>query len=185
MEQLDALHSLINRRSCGALKAPAPDGDALARIYQAGLRAPDHGGLQPWRFIEVREERREALGDIFAEAARRQSMDDAGILKARRGPERAPLIIVVVTLLQEHEKVPLVEQRLSAGCATMAMQYAAQLQGFNGMWRTGWLAYDSYVQQALGLSDQEEICGFLYLGTPKFKLGDAKSLPAEEFISQL
>ncbi|MGR5543123.1 nitroreductase family protein, partial [Vibrio campbellii] len=48
---MDALELLLNRRSIAKLSAPAPEGVALENIIQAGLRAPDHGNLQPWRFV--------------------------------------------------------------------------------------------------------------------------------------
>jgi len=34
------------------------------------------------------------------------------------------------------------------------------------MWRTGELAYNEQVKQGLGISEQDEIVGFLYIGTP-------------------
>lgn len=45
------LHLLLTRSSCGLLQAPAPSGDVLEHILQAGLRAPDHGHLQPFQFL--------------------------------------------------------------------------------------------------------------------------------------
>lgn len=49
------LHLLLTRSSCGLLQAPAPSGDVLEHILQAGLRAPDHGHLQPFQFLQVRD----------------------------------------------------------------------------------------------------------------------------------
>jgi len=44
---MDALHLLLNRRSASRLSAPAPIGEVRQNIIKAGLRAPDHGNLQP------------------------------------------------------------------------------------------------------------------------------------------
>jgi nitroreductase len=49
--QMDALELLLNRRSASRLAEPAPAGEQLENILRAGLRAPDHGTLQPWRFL--------------------------------------------------------------------------------------------------------------------------------------
>lgn len=49
-----ALSLLLTRSSCGLLQAPAPSGEALEHILQAGLRAPDHGHLQPFSFYWLR-----------------------------------------------------------------------------------------------------------------------------------
>lgn len=49
---MDALHLLLNRRSASRLSAPAPVGEIRQNIINAGLRAPDHGNLQPWRICD-------------------------------------------------------------------------------------------------------------------------------------
>ncbi len=49
-----ALEVLLSRQSVSALQEPAPDDADLALILEAGLRAPDHGRLRPWRFILIR-----------------------------------------------------------------------------------------------------------------------------------
>ena len=54
-------------------------------------------------------------------------------------------------------------------CGVMAMQMAAVAQGFNGMWRTGGYAHCETVRNGLGLSEEDELVGFLYLGTPAFE----------------
>jgi nitroreductase len=42
---------------------------------------------------------------------------------------------------------------------------AAHAQDYGAMWKTGAPAYDAEVKQALGLMANDEIIGFLYLGT--------------------
>ena len=48
----------------------------------------------------------------------------------------------------------------------MAMQQACFALGLGAIWRTGWLAEDDYVQEQLGLGADDDIVGFLYIGTP-------------------
>ena len=52
---MDALELLVNRRSASRLAEPAPAGEQLENILRAGMRAPDHGTLQPWHFFCVAE----------------------------------------------------------------------------------------------------------------------------------
>ncbi|MBL3562325.1 nitroreductase family protein, partial [Rhodovulum sulfidophilum] len=49
----EVLDFLLTRRSRPAktLAAPAPDREMLTRILTAAARSPDHGKLEPWRFI--------------------------------------------------------------------------------------------------------------------------------------
>jgi nitroreductase len=90
---------------------------------------------------------------------------------------RAPLMVVVVCRFSEHPKVPRDEQLLSAGCAAHSLLLAAEAQGYAGIWRTGNYALDSHVHAALGVSENEEVVGFLYFGT---RDGQAKALPQRE-----
>ena len=182
---MDALELLLNRHSCSQLIAPPPGGEVLANILQAGLRSPDHGGLTPWRFIISQAQGLEQLSRYFKTAAKRQQMSEREISKATDAPFRAPLIITVIAAPTAHAKVPASEQLLSAGCAVMAMQMAAQAQGFNGIWRTGWCAYDDLIKQQLGLSATEQIVGFLYLGTPTNTTKKIRQLHLADYVTKL
>ncbi len=164
---MEALDWLLERRSCPQLVAPAPAGEVLQAILRCGLRAPDHGHLQPFEFLIAEGEGLQRLGTILADAARERGESEAMIDKARQAPLRAPMVITVVARVQAHAKVPPLEQHLAAGCALLMMQMAARAQGFGGMWRSGWFMFDRKVHQALGLSETDQIVGFLYLGTPR------------------
>jgi nitroreductase len=164
---MDALYALHNRTSVPKLTDPAPDSVALQNIYRAALRAADHGVLQPWRFLLIQGDAREKLGELFAEAERdiNPQVDAAALEKARSKPLRAPLILVTICSHQASDKIPEIEQIISAGAATQNMMLAAYAQGIGAMWRTGPMAYHPIVLRGLGLSAHEKIVSFLYLGT--------------------
>ncbi len=103
--------------------------------------------------------------------------DSAAREKALSAPLRAPLIIVVIAHIHEHPKVPAQEQRYSAACAAHAILLAAEAQGYAGVWRTGDAAFDPVVMAGLGLAGNEEIIGFIYLGS---RDGAAKPIPLLE-----
>ncbi|MDU6412654.1 MAG: NAD(P)H nitroreductase [Yersiniaceae bacterium] len=166
---MDALDLLLNRRSASRLAAPAPAGEVLENIIKAGLRAPDHGALQPWRFVIVENDGLSRFSQVLRAAAVADNQDEKGIEKATQAPFRAPMIITVVAHCKESPKVPKWEQVVSAGCAVQAMQMAALAQGFNGIWRSGPWTEDEGVRAAFGCEEEDEIVGFLYLGTPQLK----------------
>jgi nitroreductase len=183
---MELLELLVTRTSCGKLQAPAPTGNALRHIIQAGLRAPDHGRLRPWRFLIIEGDGLDRLGQLFAEAASRRTgdRDEAALIKFRQQPLRAPLIIAVIASPKSHAKIPEIEQYHAVACAAYAMLLAANAQGFNGIWRTGDNAYDAYINQQLGLEPHEQIIAYLYLGTAA---GEANPLPLvdpDSFISR-
>lgn len=165
---MDAMTALLTRQSSGKLAEPGPTPAQWALICQAALRAPDHVRLRPWRFLVVRGESRRQLGELFAGLQQRDEpgIDADSLEKTRRKALRAPLLVVAIARITEHPKVPAEEQLLSAGCAVHAMLLAAHAQGLGGIWRTGALARDPRLHEALGLLPGETIAGFLYLGTP-------------------
>ena len=65
-----AMDFLLSRRSRPAktLTGPAPDRAALMPILTAAARSPDHGKLEPWRFIVLQGA---ALQRLSAAAAAR------------------------------------------------------------------------------------------------------------------
>ena len=181
---MDALQALLTRRSPAQLQDPAPEGLALQSIFDAAMRAPDHGKLRPWRFLVLRGDARARLGALMADALQRRDPTATPPLleKERAKPLRAPLIVVVAAEIIEGHKIPAVEQLLAAGAAAQNLQLAAHALGFGAVWRTGAPAYDSVVKQALGLKASDAIIGFMYLGTPAAAAAPASKPDAAGFV---
>lgn len=181
---MEALDVLLNRVSVPRLTDPAPDAAQREALFQAALRAPDHGQLRPWRFMTVEGEGRVRLGELFAEAVSlKDEADQAALDKARAMPLRAPLLVLVIARTRQHPKVPVSEQVLAAGCAAHGILLAAHAQGIGAVWRTGEFSYSAHVAKGLGLEEGEELIGFLYLGTPMGELRKAPVLKTEDFVS--
>lgn len=183
---MDALDVLLNRVSVPRLIDPAPDAAQREILFGAALRAPDHGQLRPYRFLTVEGAAREKMGELLVEAlllsdpeATPQALD-----KARLGPLRAPLVVVVVARLQDHVKVPKQEQRIAAGCAAHGVLLAAYAMGVGAVWRTGELSYSAHVAKGLGLTAEEEVVAFLYLGTPLNEPRTAPKQDVADFVSE-
>lgn len=185
---MDALENLHQRVSLPMLEEPGPSAEQLENLYVAALRAPDHGAMKPWRFLNVQGDARNKLGELFARAALKQaesnqeSLSEEQLDKFRNMPLRAPLVVVAIACTRVHPKVPHSEQLISAGCAVQNMLLAAHAQGIGGMWRTGDMAYNADVIAGLGLTEGEEIVGYLYLGTPS-RSRKAPQLDIEKFVS--
>ena len=179
---MQALELLLNRSSQPRLQKPAPAKQELQNIIHAAMRVPDHGHLTPWKFIVCQENGLSRLGDVFEQAAIDEQLSDKEIQRAPQLPHRAPLVIVVIARYQHNEKVPWVEQVASASCAAYAMQLAAVAQGYAGVWRTGIYTQSKLVKEAFGLKEQDEIVGFLYLGTSAADFISRPSKSSSEFV---
>lgn len=163
---------LLSRRSVLAkdLLEPGPSQTDLEAIIGAGLRVPDHGRVEPWRIQVLRKPAQIALAERCVEIFERENPDANAVLIAaeRERMQRSPLLLVVTSKLDpsRYEKVPAIEQVLSAGAVCQNILIAAQSLGLGAQWVTGWPAYHADVRVALGHDADTHIVGFIHLGTP-------------------
>ncbi|MBV6635446.1 MAG: nitroreductase family protein [Mameliella sp.] len=163
-----AMDFLLSRRSRPAktLKAPGPDDAALMPLLTAAARTPDHGKLEPWRFIVLRAPAMRRLADAVTECGTRLGKSGEDIVKARDAWERSPLCVAVVEVQKDSPKIPALEQTYSAGAACLALLNAALASGWGANWLSGWASHDrGFVEGALGLGADEKIAGFIHIGT--------------------
>jgi nitroreductase len=164
-----ALESLLSRRSIGQLGEPAPADDEVRQIIEAGLQAPDHGRLRPWRFITIGGDVRAAFAEMLVvalkwrDAAATEAMEE----RIRGRILGVPLIIAIGARIKTEGPIPEIEQLLSAGAAAANMLNAIHALGYGGMWVTGAHTYDRTVNEALGFAWPDRLVGLVYVGTPK------------------
>ena len=161
------LDFLATRRSAsaGTLRAPAPDEAQLRDLLRLATRVPDHGKLNPWRFIilEGEAKARFAAGlEVIAAQA-----PDAEKRKGALFKLKTPPMAVVVVSRHIEGKIPEWEQRMSSAAVCTNLVIAAQATGFGANWITDWYAYDEKATALLGLGEGEKVTGFIYLGTPE------------------
>lgn len=158
---------LLSRASVNTFGEPAPADADLQLIFEAAVRAPDHGKLRPWRFLLIRGAARTALSELYVAALQRRDPEatEAQVEKERAKPLRAPLVIAIVARLVTGHKVPEIEQTLSAGAAVMNMLNAIHALGFGAKWVTGPNCYDPQFRADLGLDPTDQLIGFLHVGT--------------------
>ena len=162
------IEQLLARQSCPKLKAPAPSSEELDLVLQCGMKAPDHGRLKPWRFVVLSGGALVKLGEAFAAAKETaEPLTEDARNKLLNMPLRAPMIIVAIADIKEHPKVPPIEQVVAVGCAVQNMQLALASLGYGAMWRTGELAFNDEVKRYFKARPEDEIVGFLYVGTPE------------------
>lgn len=164
---MDFFDVLDTRASALRLTAPGPSPEHLDRLLSAGVRAPDHGRLTPWRFLVLEGDDRLVLGRAMVDAALRKRAD-AGPAELQREHDkvlRAPTIVVVSAAVVDHPKIPPLEQVETVAAGACNMMLAAHALGLGSMWKTGAPADNPGVKAALGLADTEIVVGFMYFGT--------------------
>ncbi len=165
----DTIDFLLTRRSIHirTMEGPGPDDAALKKILEAGMRVPDHGRLTPWRFLVIRGDARKTLGDRIGEIYRAKTPDaiDEQVEIERERLMRASIVVAVVSKVAKEHKIPVWEQVLSSGAACQNILIAALSMGYAAMWVTEWYSYNADFKAALGLAPDDQIAGFVYLGS--------------------
>ncbi|MCH8466176.1 MAG: nitroreductase [Roseinatronobacter sp.] len=163
----DVMEFLLARRSRPAkmLQAPAPDGAQLDLLLTAAARVPDHGKLEPWRFVVLETPACTRMARTIEARAAALGLEPEKAVKAASSFAESQLIVAVVARPKPSEKIPELEQTLSAGAVCLSLVNAALASGWGACWLSGWPAYDTEIQGALGLAPQEWIAGFVHIGT--------------------
>lgn len=168
---------LAGRRSArpAHLTEPGPDAAQLSDILTIAARVPDHKKLAPWRFIVFAGAARAAFGERLAEAVANDPDIDASDVRLeteRTRLLRAPVVVAVVSSPRALDKVPLIEQTLSCGACAFALCLAANAHGFATAWITEWVSYNDDVRGAMGLAADEQVAGFVYIGSQEAPQAD-------------
>jgi nitroreductase len=183
---MSIIEIIARRRGIGKMTAERPTRSQIEQLLEAATHAPNHHNVQPWRFIVLAGQARAELGAIMAEAL----LARAGTLPAENGQAildkernklmRSPVIIVAAAEYPRQSGVLEIENVEAVAAAVQNMQLAAEELGLASMWRTGDAAYDPRVKRWLGLTPEDHIVAFLYLGYPAISVQERRPIPWNE-----
>lgn len=167
----DSLEALLARQSIDAPEAPAPQGEVLQKILAAGLCAPDHGRIRPWRWVVTEgQDHCAALGQQVALAIQRQdrSFPEKKLARLERRFASVPMVIAIGAEFVPDCAIPRHEQEYAVAAGAMNLLNALSFSGFGGVWISGIYGQDASLRQILGLSEDPQrggLLGFLLVGS--------------------
>ncbi len=171
-----AVDFLLTRKSApiSVIHEPGPSEAELEGMIRIASRVPDHGLLEPWRFIVYRGAARHDIGAFLAKRAGEVEgeLTPQRIEQEKARFARAPLVVGVVSVPREHPRIPDWEKFLSASNAAFALVLAAHAYGYNANWVSNWYADDAPSRAFLGLAPQERAIGFVHIGTVDVAIPD-------------
>ncbi len=163
-----AMEFLLTRRSRPAktLTTPVPARAALMPILTAAARSPDHGKLEPWRFIVLERAALDRLASLVETRGADLGKSAEDIDKARRAYADSGLVVAVIASPKPSDKIPAIEQSYSAGAVCLSLLNAAQASGWGANWLTGWPVHDAgFRANGLNLAQHESVAGMIHIGT--------------------
>lgn len=163
-----ALEFLRTRRSRPAktLGLPVPDAETLKDLLTIAARTPDHGKLEPWRFIVINRNAMKRLADLAEERGNTLGLEPELVSKGRTQFDQGQLAVAVIEVQKPSAKIPTLEQTYSAGAVCLSLLNAALAAGWGANWLSGWPSHDrTFLQTGFGLSDLERIAGIIHIGS--------------------
>ena len=166
MHTMDAIKQ---RASAGKMKTQPVDRQMIERLLEAGVQAPNHYKVRPWRFVVLLGGARDRLGEVMANVFHRRFPDlpPEALQKERNKPMRAPVVIAVGVDEPHEAKVLEIENICAAAAACENILLAAEDMGLGAKWRTGDTARNPEIKRFLGFSDEQLVIAFLYIGYPE------------------
>jgi len=159
---------LLTRHSIGTrwMVEPGPTPAQIRLAIGAALRAPDHGGLRPWRAVVVDASGRSDLAERFAQFARDVGKSDEDVELERSRAFNGPVLVAWVVRVDEAvPEVPAHEQWMCAGGALTNFLTALHLMGFGAKAVSGRKCTHPAVRDAF-CRPGERLAAFVCVGTP-------------------
>jgi nitroreductase len=163
---MDVLDAILTRHSIAKVKPEPVPKETIQKLLQAAVQAPNHYRVRPWRFVVLTGKSRQALGEVLAQALKKQNpeLPDAGMQIERAKPLRAPVLIAVGVDKPDDSRVLETENICAVAAAVENLLLAAHAEGLGAMWRTGSAARDPEVKKFLGFKPDQELISFVYIG---------------------
>lgn len=163
-----SIQALQERKSHSQLGAPAPSEAEIREMLAVACTVPDHGRLQPYRFIVIGAAHKEALAQAFQESIQsgRDAVVPEHILEKVAGKAyAAPLQIYIVFSPVQTSSIPEWEQIATASCTGYALTLAAEALGYSAIWKSFDYSEEASFRNYLNLADHEHNLGWVNLGT--------------------
>ncbi len=183
-----ALFSSRQNTSPRRLEDPAPSAAQTDQIFSAAAAAPDHGLLNPWRFICIGKDQRPELAKAFVLALleRDPGATQEQLEAARDKAFRAPFLALAVFRPDVSPTgIRPIEQTISLGCAIQNVLLAAHALGFGSGLTSGQAMTSGALRVLFGLAPTEEAACFVAIGTVSKSKPIRHRPSSQNFVSQL
>ena len=181
-----ALGALLTRHSIGPrwMVEPGPTTAELRIAIHAALRAPDHGGLIPWRAVIVAADQRAALADRFEAFARDIGKDETEVAIERERAFNGPALVAWVARIDAAvAEVPPHEQWICVGGALAQFLTALHALGYGAKTLSGRKCSHPAVAGAF-CAPGEQLVAFVAAGTPSRPVGARTEDDPDAVLSQ-
>ena len=178
----EAIH---NRRMNNDFSEVVPDRDAVQRMLDAAVWAPNHRLTNPWRFfvLEKNGYKRAQVAQLAYDNQFARSGDQENAAGSRQRVLGAPALIYVYSIPGDSEEMTQ-ENYAAACCAVQNLLLAAVAEGLAGDWSTGNVTRHPQLAETLGAEPEWTMVGALFIGQPSRPSASVRT-PADDVTAWL
>ncbi len=178
----EAIHG---RRMNNDFSDRVPTQDALRRMLDAAVWAPNHRLTNPWRFyvLEKGGESRAQVAQLAYDNQFARSGNQENAEGSRQRVLDAPALVYVYSVPGKNEEMTQ-ENYAAACCAVQNLLLAAVAEGLAGDWSTGNVVRHPQLAETLGAEPDWTMVGALFIGQPARPSASVRA-PADEVTSWL
>ncbi len=159
--------ALYQRRMAWRFHDEAVPKEALERMLEAAVWAPNHRLTEPWRFfvVDVSSPLRQILGNQAYEVSMDRRGDNDRAEATRKSILDAPVLIYVYCVPGANEEVTQ-ENYAAVCCAAHNISLAGVAEGLAVTWETGGATRHPKLQETLGAEEDWTLTTMLSVGVP-------------------
>jgi nitroreductase len=157
----------------------------IEQIVENATWAPSHGNIQPWKFLVFTGEGLKKLATFQSELYKETSGEnfkEATYQTLQANPLKASHIIAICLQRDPNKKFPEIEEIAAVSCAVQNIYLSVTAYGLGGYWTTGGVTYNPKAKEFFGLSDDDKLMGFFYIGQVAVPSPEKARKPVEEKI---
>ncbi len=137
--------------------------------------APTHKFTEPWRFRVFCGPGLNSFAHWQSDLYRKRSessgnFDQSTLDKLLKKPLMASHLIAICMVRDPQARIPEMEELAAVSCAVQNMYLTASAYGIGCYWSTGGPTFWEETKSYLGLTDEDKVMGFMYVGMPKDNL---------------
>ncbi|PKB72769.1 MAG: hypothetical protein BZY75_05330 [SAR202 cluster bacterium Io17-Chloro-G7] len=180
--ELSVYQALYQRRMAWQFKDEAVPKEALERMFEAAVWAPNHRLTEPWRFfvVDVASPLRQTLGDQAYEVSMERRGDPKRAETSRKSILDVPVLIYAYCVPGPNDETTQ-ENYAAVCCAVQNIALAGVAEGLAVTWETGGATRHPKLNETLGAEEDWALATMLLVGVPNEAPASFRT-PATNFV---
>ena len=157
----------------------------IAALLELADWAPTHGYTEPWRFVvyETPFDFCSAHANLYKENTPVAEFNEGVFNNLLQQGDKASHVVIAIMKRGNLPKIPAFEEMAATSCAVQNLLLGATALNMASYWGTGGMALKQSMRDYLGLGDEDQVIGILYLGYADEHPAGKRTIPLEEKIT--